>query len=121
MVWPTSPTMSTQAASSTQRAIAALAPLTTPRERAMLEALDMLSNQERAVFVLLGHGQRTKAVAYELAISVKTAETHVARIRAKLALGEEPAPDLQDLVFLARLWVRATSTSEVSVELSGVS
>jgi DNA-binding NarL/FixJ family response regulator len=111
--------MSTQATSSTpratERALDALAPLTTDRERSMLAALDTLSTQERAVFVLLGHGQRAKAIGYELAISSKTVETHIARVRAKLAPADAAAPDLADLVFLARLWVRATgSVSETS-------
>lgn len=103
--------MSTQATSSTQRAIAALAPLTTDRERTMLAALDSLSTQERAVFVLLGHGQRAKAIGYELAISSKTVETHIARVRAKLVPPDGGGPDLADLVFLARLWVRATGAA----------
>lgn len=91
-------------------ALATLAPLITPREAAMLGRLDALSNQERAVFVLLGRGMRTKEAAFELAISVKTAETHLARLRAKLG-GEEGAVDLSDVAFLARLWVRATEVT----------
>lgn len=86
---------------------APLAALVDPREAAMLARLDTLSPQERAVFVLLGHAMRAKAIAYELAISAKTVETHLARLRVKLAGDDAVPPDLADLSFLARLWVRA--------------
>jgi DNA-binding NarL/FixJ family response regulator len=99
--------------SSTERVVAALSALIDTREAAMLRLLDALSPQERAVFVLLGHGMRVKAVAYELAISAKTVETHLVRIRGKLA-GEAPVPDLAELTFLARLWVRASAGSGTS-------
>lgn len=92
--------------SSTESVIARLAPLIDAREASMLRALDTLSPQERAIFVLLGHGMRAKAVAYELAISAKTVETHLTRTRTKLAQDGQ-ALDLADLAFLARLWVRA--------------
>ena len=85
---------------------AALRALLTPAELELLARAERLSNQERAVFVLLGRGVAVKAVAYELALSGKTVETHVARIRQKLRLGAAPLP-LPDLLFLARLWVRA--------------
>ena len=84
-----------------------LASLIDPREAAMLARLDTLSPQGRAVFVLLGHAMRAKAIAYELAISAKTVETHLARLRVKLAGDDAVPPDLADLSFLARLWVRA--------------
>ena len=95
----------------TDAALATLAPLITPQERAMLERLPLLSNQERAVFVLIGQGLRTKEAAFELAISVKTAETHLARLRAKLDDGQGSL-DLPELTFLARLWVRATAEAK---------
>lgn len=104
---------------STGRVIAALGALVDAREARMLRALDTLSPQERAVFVLLGHGMRTKQVAHELAISAKTVETHLARLRAKLA-GDEAPPDLADLAFLARLWVRASrEAGQGGEDLSG--
>lgn len=99
--------VSTPTPSPDAAALAAVAPLVTPAERAMLERLHALSNQERATFVLIGHGLKTKQVAHELAISVKTAETHLARLRAKL--GGANAADLTDVQFVARLWVRATA------------
>lgn len=98
--------------STTTDIVAALVPLIDAREAEMLRAIDTLSLQERAVFVLLGRGLRPKAIGFELAISVKTVETHLARVRAKFA-GEGRPPDLVDLSFLARLWVRASRPPEV--------
>jgi DNA-binding CsgD family transcriptional regulator len=86
---------------------AALAPLIDEGEAAVLGRLPLLSNQERAVWALTGRGMRPKAVAWELAISPKTVETHLARLRAKLAGGDPADLDPGDLAFLARLWVRA--------------
>ena len=84
---------------------AALEALLTPEELDLLARAELLPNRERAVFVLLGQGHRPKSIAYELAISATTVETHIGRVRAKLG-GEQPL-ELADLVFLARLWVRA--------------
>lgn len=84
---------------------AALQALLTPEELDLLARADSLSARERAVFVLLGRGHRPKSIAFELAVSPTTVETHVARVRAKLG-GEHPV-EFADLVFLARLWVRA--------------
>lgn len=95
-------------ARATARIAAALAPLIDDGERAILARLPLLSNQERAVWALMGRGMRPKAIAWELAISPKTAETHLARLRAKLAGGDPSELDPGDLAFLARLWVRAS-------------
>lgn len=84
---------------------AALRALLTEEEIAILARAERLSRQERAVFVLLGEGYRAKAIAFDLALSAKTVETHIARLRAKLG-GDHPLP-LADLMFLARMWVRA--------------
>lgn len=89
---------------------AALQALLTPDELATLANAERLSNQERAVFVLLGQGHGTKSAAFELSLSVTTVETHIARVRIKLS-GEQPLV-FADLVFLARLWVRAGPASE---------
>jgi DNA-binding NarL/FixJ family response regulator len=93
---------------STARA-AAIRTLLTAAELDMLANAERLSNQERAVFVLLGQGMKPKAIGYELAVSVKTVDTHIARIRAKLC-STKPVP-LADLLFLARMWVRAGQLS----------
>jgi len=50
-----------------------------------------LSNREREVLRLLGHGQSTREVAHELKVSVKTVETHSQRIKDKLKLGNSAA------------------------------
>jgi DNA-binding NarL/FixJ family response regulator len=92
------------AANSNTRA-QALRALLTEGELEMLTQAERLSNQELAVFVMLGQGLKPKAIAYELAIGAKTVDTHIHRIRAKLC-HERPLP-LTDLLFLARMWVRA--------------
>jgi len=92
---------------------ATLAPFIDAGEAAVLARLPLLSNQERAVWALTGRGMRAKAVAWELAISPKTAETHLARIRAKLGGEGGPLP-ADDLAFLARLWVRAGGAPHIA-------
>jgi DNA-binding NarL/FixJ family response regulator len=48
--------------------------------------LTLLSERERQVFRLIGDGLKTRAVAGELRLSVKTVETHRQRIKEKLHL-----------------------------------
>lgn len=86
---------------------AALALLLNDHERAMLLQFPRLSNQERAVFTFLGRGLRLKAVASELALSGKTVETVMKRIRTKLTVPDRRPPDLADVVLVATLWLRA--------------
>jgi len=86
---------------------AALALLLSADERAMLERAARLSGQERAVFLLIGAGLKPKAVASDLALSVKTVETIVERIRSKLSSGDGKSIGTGDLAFVARLWSRA--------------
>ena len=47
---------------------------------------DRLSDRERHVLTLMARGLRTGDIATELGVSVKTLETHYARIKAKLGL-----------------------------------
>ncbi len=86
---------------------AALALLLSADERAMLERAARLSGQERAVFLLMGAGLKPKAVASDLALSIKTVETIVERIRSKLAPEGGKSIGTGDLAFVARLWSRA--------------
>ena len=46
--------------------------------------VDALSDRERQVFTLLGQGYSSRAIAGQLLLSVKTIETHRARIKLKL-------------------------------------
>ena len=48
--------------------------------------LERLSNRELQVFELIGQGTKTSAIAKKLHISMKTVETHRARIKEKLGL-----------------------------------
>jgi len=47
---------------------------------------DRLTDREREVFTLVGRGMNTRAIAQHLGLSVKTVETHHARIKDKLGL-----------------------------------
>jgi DNA-binding NarL/FixJ family response regulator len=84
----------------------ALTLLLSAEELQTLRTAELLSNQERAIFVMLGRGLAPKAIAHELALSVKTVETHIIRIRRKLGQGETSIA-MAELSFLARIWVRA--------------
>ncbi|MGY6519223.1 MAG: response regulator [Lysobacteraceae bacterium] len=54
--------------------------------------VDALPPRQRQILEMLGHGRTNREIAEQLAISVKTVETHRARMMA--ALGCERAPDL---------------------------
>ncbi|MBI2921986.1 MAG: response regulator transcription factor [Planctomycetes bacterium] len=62
--------------------------------------MDRLSDREIEVFEMIGHGTRTRDIARNLHLSVKTVETHRARIKEKLGL-----PDSAQLVQHAVQWV----------------
>ncbi|HZC82293.1 MAG TPA: response regulator transcription factor, partial [Nitrospiraceae bacterium] len=49
---------------------------------------DPLSSRERQVLQLVGEGKSTKDIALQLGISVKTAESHRARLMRKLDIHE---------------------------------
>lgn len=57
-----------------------------PHERSVPSAVEMLSARENQVGRLLAQGFSNKQVAARLAISVKTVETHKARLMGKLGL-----------------------------------
>ncbi len=48
--------------------------------------LDSLTDREREVFALIGRGLGTRDIGRQLGLSVKTVETHQARIKEKLGL-----------------------------------
>ncbi len=50
------------------------------------EPRELLSAREREVFALLGRGLSTRGIAAACSVSVKTVETHQARIKEKLGL-----------------------------------
>jgi len=52
------------------------------------DSTDPLSGRERQVLQLVGEGKSTKDVAAQLGISVKTAESHRARLMKKLDIHE---------------------------------
>jgi DNA-binding NarL/FixJ family response regulator len=60
-----------------------------------------LTDRERQVFVLIGHGLETRAIATQLDLSVKTIETYHARIKEKLGL-----KTAHELIRAAVSWAR---------------
>ncbi len=54
--------------------------------RAPVDPIEALSNRERQVFELIGRGLATREIADHLNVSVKTIESHQARIKDKLGL-----------------------------------
>lgn len=70
------------------------------RQEKTLSPLETLSDRELEVFELVGEGLGTQQVAKHLSLSVKTVETHCARIKSKLNLKNHIA-----LLQAATLWV----------------
>lgn len=54
-------------------------------------ALGELSNRELQVYRLLGEGMATRTIARQLFLSIKTVESHRARIKEKLGIDGSPA------------------------------
>ena len=54
---------------------------------------ERLTDREREVFALIGRGLATRDIARQLDLSVKTIETHQARIKEKLGLTNAPRVD----------------------------
>lgn len=63
--------------------------------------VDALSDREREVFILVGQGHSARDIADKLSLSVKTIETHRARIKQKLGV-----PTSQKLTAMAAEWLR---------------
>jgi DNA-binding NarL/FixJ family response regulator len=67
--------------------------------------VDLLSDRELEVLVMLGRGHNTKSIANELHLSVKTIETHRAHIKEKLGFA-----DASEMVRFAVDWVTHQET-----------
>ncbi|TNE45705.1 MAG: response regulator transcription factor [Deltaproteobacteria bacterium] len=72
---------------------------TSGRRELQKSPVDRLSNRELEVFQLLGEGFSTRQIADHLHVSVKTVESHRARIKTKLNLD-----DANTLLRFAILW-----------------
>jgi len=57
----------------------------TPRD----DPLDQLSPREREVLALMAEGRSNRAIGTQLAVELKTVETHVGRVFTKLGLNED--------------------------------
>jgi len=81
--------------------------LPTQRRTKPTEGMGALSNRELEVYALIGAGKSTRRISEELHVSVKTVESHRARIRDKLGL-----EDSSQLVRSASLWVAAGGSTQ---------
>ncbi len=75
------------------------------RRRREHNPLSELTDREREVLALMAEGQSNQAMATRLVITLKTVETHVARIFSKLGL--EPQPDGHRRVLAVLTYLRA--------------
>ena len=69
------------------------------RRKAHDSPLSHLSDRERRVLTLMGRGLATREIAQQLALSVKTVESHYARIKGKLGVD-----NARELMRLAVAW-----------------
>lgn len=81
------------------------------RKKFSLRGMKELSDREFEVFELIGHGCSTLAIANQLGVSVKTVDTHRARIKAKLKIKSLPK-----LISYASQWV-AHETTDTTKEI----
>jgi len=70
------------------------------REAHAALSIEALTDRELQVFKLIGHGRRTRQIADELHLDMKTIETHRSRIKLKLGI-----KDAAELLQQAILWV----------------
>ena len=57
-----------------------------PKDEHVKSLVDKLSDRERQIFIMIGQGYSSRIIADKLLLSVKTVETHRARIKLKLAI-----------------------------------
>jgi DNA-binding NarL/FixJ family response regulator len=70
-----------------------------------------LSEREREVLGMMAEGRSNAAIAARLVVSIKTVESHIAKIFTKLGLHDEPDDHRRVLAVLAALSVDASDSS----------
>lgn len=75
--------------------------LSNPKNIELDSVVDLLSDRERQVFLLIGTGHITRNIADKLSVSIKTVETHRSRIKFKLGITTTP-----ELLLAAAAWVK---------------
>jgi DNA-binding NarL/FixJ family response regulator len=73
----------------------------TRRARPDARLLDRLSPREREVLALMAEGRSNHAIGEQLAVELKTVETHVGRVFTKLGLHEDRHENRRVLAVLA--------------------
>jgi DNA-binding NarL/FixJ family response regulator len=76
-----------------------LSTLNGSRRKSVNSPLECLSDRERRVLTMMGRGLGTREIARQLSLSVKTVESHYARIKGKLGLDSG-----RELMRLAVAW-----------------
>jgi len=75
------------------------------RPHPLAEPLDQLSPREVEVLTLMSEGRSNRAIGEQLAVELKTVETHVSRVFTKLGLNQDRHENrrvLAVLTFLGR-------------------
>jgi len=84
----------------------------TPGDSHPDELLGQLSPRELEVLSLMAEGRSNRAIGQQLAVGLKTVETHVGRVFAKLGLDEDRYENRRVLAVLA--FVRRGSAAAVT-------
>lgn len=74
------------------------------------DPLDHLSPRELEVLTLMADGRSNSAIGEQLTVELKTVETHVGRVFAKLGLGDDRRENRRVLAVLAFLGRRGSRT-----------
>jgi serine/threonine-protein kinase len=93
--------------------------LTRARALGPNSSLDELSDRERTVLALMAEGLSNRAVAARMNVGVRTVETHVAAVFAKLDLEERDSGNRRVMAVLEYLRVRDGSASAGPSHSSG--
>jgi DNA-binding NarL/FixJ family response regulator len=96
-----------------------LRPLSAERSHVLTRrdtALDHLSRRELEVLALMAEGRSNRAIGEQLAVGLKTIETHVSRVFSKLGLDEDRRENRRVLAVLAFLRHRSTVAPEPDLE-----
>ncbi len=75
------------------------------------DLLDQLSPREREVLVLMAEGRSNRAIGEQLTLGLKTVETHVGAVFAKLGLDEDRHDNRRVLAVLAFFGLRSPDRS----------
>jgi DNA-binding NarL/FixJ family response regulator len=76
-------------------------------------AIDQLSPRELEVLALMADGRSNRAIGEQLAVELKTVETHVSRVFTKLGFGEDRRENRRVLAVLTFLGLERAAVAPV--------